>query len=117
MVRRGLLRSRYNHHVIATATRRTSTLRMFTPGADQLDRGGVARRASSSVSKSTKPNPWLSAGSSQYPPTNPFADFTRGRISFVNAAAAAGARAESIVSFTSAAYIFDSFQGQTGRTN
>ena len=55
----------FQHHGIATATRRTSTLRIVTPGADQLHAGGVDRRACSSVSKSTKPKPSPSTGSNQ----------------------------------------------------
>src|SRR5262249_31714570 len=92
----------------ATATRRTSTPRMVTPGPDQLNVGGFICSAWSAVWKSTKPKPSPSTGSSQYPPTNPAAALTRGRMSFENAAAAAGARAGSIVSFTTAAYMLAS---------
>src|ERR1019366_8342710 len=93
------------HQGIATATRRTSTRRISTPGAGHLVAGGVALRACSSVSNRRKPKPWRSIGSTQYPATKPGAAHTLGKISLVNAAAAAGACAVSIVRCISAACI------------
>src|ERR1022692_2881561 len=90
---------------IATATRRTSDRMVVTPGADHVVAGGVVARACSFVSNGRKPKPWRSTGSTQYPATNPGAARTLGKISLVNAAAAAGASAGSIVKCISAACV------------
>jgi hypothetical protein len=47
----------YGTHGTATATRRTSSPRIVTPGADQLNLGGFTRSACSAVSMSTRPKP------------------------------------------------------------
>src|SRR5262245_40517981 len=104
------------NHFTATATRRTSTAWIVTPGPDQSNARGFTRSACSAVSKRTRPNPSPSAGSNQYPPTNPSVALTRGRMSFEKAAAAAGARAASIVSFTTAAYMLVSLHAKEHAT-
>src|SRR3546814_20316228 len=55
---------------IATATRRTSMLRIWTPGACQKS-SAVSGRAWSASSKRTLPNPSPATGSIPYPPWNP----------------------------------------------
>jgi hypothetical protein len=74
-----------------TATRRTSTSWIVTPGAAQEVAGGTDACAWSSVANTTIENPLPSRGSSQYPATKPGAEVILGRMSLVRASAAAEA--------------------------